>query len=119
MQLALRYCSQSLEMDRSLHGEGTDHVDVAATLHSVGLLLNTTGEYRKGLQRLQESLAMKRRLYPRTRGGEEHPSVVATDEAIATVMLEAATLGGLAGASGSKSKAKIVDDERSTRCIIS
>ena len=117
--LALRYCSQSLEMDQSLHGKGVDHTDVAATLHSVGLLLNATGEYRAGLQRLQESLAMKRRLYPRPRGGsEEHPSVVATDQAIATMMLEAATLGGMArGSAGSK--AKIVDDERSGRCTIS
>ena len=117
--LALRYCTQSLDMDRKLYGAGVDHTDVAATLHSVGLLLNTTGKYSTGLQHLQECLAMKRRLHPRAGAGEdEHPSIVATDQAIATMMLEAATLDGMA-TTGSRAKRKIVDDERSGRCIIS
>ena len=98
MVLALRYCQQSLDMDVALHGDGVDHPDVASALHNAGLLLNATGDYEQGVRHLQRALDMKRRLYSAgdasagRQARDEHPSIAATDRALATLMLDKASL---------------------------
>ncbi len=50
-----------------------DHVDVAQTLHDLGVVLADKGDYAAAAQRLEQSLAMRRRLL-----GDEHPDVAVT-----------------------------------------
>jgi serine/threonine protein kinase/Tfp pilus assembly protein PilF len=50
-----------------------DHVDVAQTLHDLGVVLADRGNYAGAAQRLEQSLAMRRRLL-----GNEHAEIAVT-----------------------------------------
>jgi serine/threonine protein kinase/tetratricopeptide (TPR) repeat protein len=50
-----------------------DHVDVAQTLHDLGVVLADKGDYAFAAQRLEEALAMRRRLF-----GYDHADVAVT-----------------------------------------
>lgn len=50
-------------MERRLHGGGTDHRDLARTLHALGDVALKKNDLGKAESRFHESLRMKRRLY--------------------------------------------------------
>jgi hypothetical protein len=50
-------------MDRRLHGDDTDHPDVAASLNNLALVLRDQGDLSESARLHRESLAMPRRLH--------------------------------------------------------
>jgi serine/threonine-protein kinase len=52
---------------------GIEHVDIAQTLHDLGVVLGDKGDYAAAAQRLEQALAMRRKLL-----GNEHQDVAVT-----------------------------------------
>ena len=73
LNMALHLLEESLQMQRSVHGEGA-HPDIAGTLSQLGDVTAQTGDLKKSLQYLEASLRMQYSLH----GEIDHPDIATT-----------------------------------------
>ena len=87
LNMALDLLEESLQMQRSVHGEGA-HPDIAVTLSQLGDVTAQTGDLKKSLQYLEASLRMQYSLH----GEIDHPDIATTLRKLGDVTSQTADL---------------------------
>jgi tetratricopeptide (TPR) repeat protein len=87
---SLKWLQQSLVLSRRVHGHGANHVDIAISLHSIGVLLRARGQFEEALTTLKEALAMGKVLQRASSKGASADATSSRTEAVT---------GGLVGVS--------------------
>ena len=87
LNMALDLLEESLQMQRSVHGEGA-HPDIAVTLSQLGDVTAQTGDLKKSLQYLEASLRMQYSLH----GEIDHPDIATTLHKLGDVTSQTADL---------------------------
>eukprot|EP00058_Branchiostoma_floridae_P011752 XP_002597240.1 hypothetical protein BRAFLDRAFT_66364 [Branchiostoma floridae] len=57
-QTAVSYLEQSLQMMKTIHGEGSAHPDIARLLHQLGVAMNRVGDNTKAISYIEQSQEM-------------------------------------------------------------
>jgi serine/threonine protein kinase/tetratricopeptide (TPR) repeat protein len=76
--LAAPILEKSLDIKRSVYGE--EHLEVAASLHTLAVLYDTQGKYQEAESFFRQSLAIKEKIL-----GQDHPEVARSLNSIAVV----------------------------------